>query len=114
MSNDKSYNGYANYETWNAALWIDNDEGLQTSVLEQASELIGRKDMSSDQERSDVRYELADWIENLIDELKPELDASMFSDMLNASLREVDYRELAEGYIDQVLENRRYTEGEAA
>ena len=24
----KTYNGYTNYETWNAALWINNDEGI--------------------------------------------------------------------------------------
>tara|TARA_Y100001938_G_scaffold42362_1_gene58347 strand:- start:74 stop:292 length:219 start_codon:yes stop_codon:yes gene_type:complete len=29
-----SYNGYENYETWNVALWIQNDEGLYNFAKE--------------------------------------------------------------------------------
>mgnify|MGYP001274952929 FL=1 len=28
LDTDTEYNGWTNYETWNAALWIGNDSGL--------------------------------------------------------------------------------------
>ena len=28
IDTDTEYNGWTNYETWNAALWIGSDEGL--------------------------------------------------------------------------------------
>ena len=32
LATDGTYNGYPNYETWNAALWIQNDEFLYNTA----------------------------------------------------------------------------------
>jgi hypothetical protein len=36
----ESYNGWTNYETWLAALWINNDQGLQSEFAEQKSFML--------------------------------------------------------------------------
>jgi hypothetical protein len=37
-----SYNGYANYDTWNFVLWLGNDEFTQKAVVD-AGRRIGRR-----------------------------------------------------------------------
>lgn len=40
MSNDDTYNGWTNRETWAVALWINNDEGLQEGAYALVREMV--------------------------------------------------------------------------
>jgi hypothetical protein len=41
---DNTYNGWANYETWNVNLWIQNDEGLYGFVHDGLVDILDRCD----------------------------------------------------------------------
>ena len=88
------YNGWTNKPTWAVALWINNDQGLQEMVIEAA-----RND-------KDDSYLLADWLQDqFADELNPIAeDASMYADLLNWALAYVDWKSLAEHFIEAAKE----------
>jgi hypothetical protein len=90
----QKYNGWSNYETWCVNLWIENDEGLNDTVIDFAIDIIE----SSDGKDEAIR-DLSKKIESEIDEFTPELKG-MFADLLTSALSSVDYYEIAEHYID--------------
>ncbi len=92
MSDDKTYNGWTNYETWNVALWLDNDQGTHEQCHDMA------KDARSE---SDLAAQLKD----MVHEWAPDLGASLFSDLLSAALGEVDWREIAGHYWEDAGRN---------
>ncbi len=94
---DKTYNGWTNYETWNAALWMDNDEGSYNYWDERTEAACGRYD------RDDAVSALAGEIEVHHADAAPDLGASFYADMLGAALSEVNWYEIAEGRVDQYL-----------
>ena len=88
-----TYNGWTNYETWNVKLWLDNEEGTYADTQHMAR---GARD----------EWELADELKSYVEDMAPDLGASMFADLLGAALSEVNWQEIAAAYIED------YAEGE--
>jgi hypothetical protein len=100
MSNDKRYNGWTNYETWNLALWLGNDSGSYDYWQEQTQEAYKNADSSrSFTKREQAALDLADILEAEIEEQAPEV-TGFYADILSAAMSEVNYHEIAEHWLD--------------
>lgn len=103
---DHRYNGWTNYETWNAALWMSNEEGSDSHYREMAQEHYDRAEASKYNTREqEAAHELSKAFksdhEDALAEIMPE-NFGMFADLLNGALSEVDWYGIAENYIDDV------------
>ena len=95
MSNQE-YNGWANWVTWNFKLWVDNSEDSHKAVMYIAEELYGR-----DNDKNDLAKEL----ESLANELCEEtlrFETGFFADICNSAIKEVNFYEIAEAYLDGI------------
>ncbi len=103
---DSSYNGWSNYETWVVNLWLGNDEGSYNTCrtfaqrcFEEAvaDEVFNRKERAC--------YQLANELKEMVEENNPlASEASVYTDLLNASLSEVNWKEIAKGLLEEVDE----------
>lgn len=94
------YNGWTNYETWNVALWLDNDEGGYGYWNEQADEALERARGDKDEATSELASQLSD----SLSENAPDLGSSCYADLLSAALSEVNWYEIAGHYADAAKE----------
>ena len=92
---DTTYNGWANYETWCAALWLDND--LNGYWAGQAEEIMQQEDNDKD----NATYELSRVMESYYEEFTPDVEG-LYADLLGASLSRINWYEIAEHYIADV------------
>ena len=113
MTEEKGYNGWANYETWCVKLWMDNNQGAQSYWAEAASD-AGKHNASQLADR--LRGEHEESIDEAIDsgshadQWKGRFDLPGFArDLLNAALGEVDWYEIAESLLGDI-EDEEYAE----
>ena len=107
---DETYNGWTNYETWLAKLWMDNDEGSYRFWQEQADWAIGNaptNEFAGGREQ-EVRIYLAEMLKDhhaeMADEMLPE--ASVYTDLMRAALGSVNWHEIANVLIEEAQEPR--------
>ena len=89
------YNGWTNYETWNFMLWADNDEPTYNKVK------VLIKDALTFNKPHHTVSGLADDLRELADNEAPELKTSFYSDVINASIKEVNFTEIAERLLEE-------------
>lgn len=106
MSEDTRYNGWTNYETWLIKLWMDNEQGSNEYWEEMATECMTYAiDNESDAEtvKDAARNSLAERIHDEHEYYVDEIGLTGFmADLMNSSLSRVDWREIAEHYVDEI------------
>ncbi len=97
----KEYNGWTNYETWNVNLWLDNEEGtqyLQREWIKRAKQTPKTEVLTR---AETTRFILADLVKVFIEDANPLLNtASVYSDLMNAALSEVNWQEIADSILE--------------
>ena len=86
------YEGWKNSETWQVALWLDNDEGLNAASADLAQTIQDPN-------------QLAEALKNLVEEAKPDLGASLWDNMINWAMAEVDWLEVASHFSSKFAES---------
>ena len=105
--NDKSYNGWKNWETWNCYLWMTNDENSQSYFEDMAIEVIEdciENGEEKDSAESKVEKLVSSNFDDNLEQFLESTEATFFHDLLRASLSEVDFAEIASHLVGDLWE----------
>lgn len=106
----ETYNGWSSRATWLVNLWIDNDPGDYEYWRDRAREVcedpevVARYEWETDKQAA--IHALAGELEDRIDAYIHEQtgDWGMITDLMSVALAEVDWREIAEHWVEDVWE----------
>lgn len=95
MSQDRTYNGWTNYETWVVGLYLDWD-GLRELFVEE-------KEEEDEEEKELSVYKISQRLKEMHEnDFFPEgLDNGLYCDLLRGALSEVNWFEIAKHVVDE-------------
>lgn len=114
MTTDKTYNGWTNYETWAVKLWIDNEQGSYSywksetrDVWEAAEDKYPNQFMDRNRNAQSL---LAERLQAAHDTESDHpvfnvADGTVYADLLNAALSEVNWHEIADALLSDMAED---------
>jgi len=99
---EKGYNGWKNYETWNVKLWMDeegsywNERATEIAKEAKKDKILSKKD--------NAKYTLSKELKSYHEENNPLADqANTYTDLLGAALQEVDWYEIAGSLLEEIM-----------
>ena len=102
--NEYKCNGWKNYETWNFKTWLENDENSWNNLNSIAKAIANRHSNNQD-----FISNLAEWLKLEAEYLlngSLDNEASFANDLLNSARNRINYRELAESYMEDYYGNQ--------
>ena len=100
---NNKYNGWDNWETWNFKLWLDNEE-IHYRVLMEYISSCAEKGLLPKSKLVGFLEGMAETMVNI--QLKNPEGASFIHDAVNMSIKQVNFQEIADAYLqDYALAN---------
>jgi len=113
LGDDHSYDGWCNYETWAVHLWLTDHQSSYAYCRDLAQKCVEaaptcrqvREKIWSEMDAP--RFLFADSLKDQIGQLNPLANKpSLFSDLLNSAIQEVDWHEIADAFLNEMQIDR--------
>lgn len=106
---NKEYNGWSNYPTWCVNLWLDNDRGFYNDCKHEAETILAETiDDYPDRDKDFIinlsTYNLGDRLREYTESILPQVEG-MGSDLISWVLDKVNWAEIVEHIMDEVVED---------
>ena len=102
QTEDRTYNGWTNYETWAVNLWIGNEEGSYRFWQERAAYWKAQPSTSEVWTPAEsTKYNLAEELKTEVEDNQPAaIQGTLYADLLQGALSEVNWTEIAAGLLE--------------